>query len=199
MRDPHDHPPGLPTAGSPVVGVVLAAGAGTRFGAPKIAAQQGNWLRIAVHALALGGCDEVLVTMGAQVVEPPAGARAIIVDDWHRGLSRSVAAGLIEARRSVDSAVVVLHVVDTPDVGPDVVARTIGASGHRRDALVRATFDTRPGHPVIIGSDHVDALLAGLTGDAGAGRYLAAHATEVTEVECGDLAAGLDHDHDDGQ
>ena len=38
------------------VGILLAAGAGTRFGEPKVLAADGDWLRIAVHALADGGC-----------------------------------------------------------------------------------------------------------------------------------------------
>ena len=47
------------------LGVVLAAGAGRRFGGPKMLAAEGAWLRGAVAALRDGGCDAVAVCMGA--------------------------------------------------------------------------------------------------------------------------------------
>ena len=56
-------------------GVLLAAGAGTRFGMPKVLAERGAWLRAAVAALSGGGCDEVVVVLGAAVVDVPAPAR----------------------------------------------------------------------------------------------------------------------------
>ena len=52
----------------PVAGELLAAGAGTRFGMPKVLAEQGQWLRHAVHALSAGGCDDIVVVLGAAVV-----------------------------------------------------------------------------------------------------------------------------------
>ncbi|MGB6276881.1 MAG: NTP transferase domain-containing protein, partial [Rhodococcus sp. (in: high G+C Gram-positive bacteria)] len=47
------------------VGVVLAAGAGTRYGSPKVLAHDGLWLKTAVQALRNGGCDRVVVVLGA--------------------------------------------------------------------------------------------------------------------------------------
>ncbi|MFW0784301.1 NTP transferase domain-containing protein [Gordonia sp. CPCC 206044] len=180
--------------GTNVLGVVLAAGAGTRYGSPKIVARQGEWLRLAVAALAGAGCREVIVTMGARVVEPPAGSSAVVVSDWADGLSATVRAAVIEAGRRSWVHGMVLHVVDTPDVGADVVARVLSATGGRADRLGRAVFDGAPGHPVYIGVRHLDALVAGLDGDVGAGPYLRTHAREVIEVECGDLATGTDRD-----
>lgn len=176
-----------------VCGVVLAAGAGSRYGMPKILAHQGQWLAIAVRALRDGGCDEVVVAMGASTVEPPGGASVLHVDDWATGLSATVraAAGWVAQRR--DPAAMVLHVVDTPDVGPEVTGRVVDAAQRRRDVVARAVFDGRPGHPVYIGSDHLDPLGAHLQGDVGAGRYLATVAGLRT-VECGDLATGRDRD-----
>ncbi|HRD14869.1 MAG TPA: NTP transferase domain-containing protein, partial [Mycobacterium sp.] len=52
---------------SPAAGVLLAAGAGTRFGMPKVLAERGSWLRAAVAALSGGGCDDVVVVLGAAV------------------------------------------------------------------------------------------------------------------------------------
>ena len=71
-------------------GVLLAAGAGTRFGMPKVLAERGAWLRAAVAALSGGGCDEVVVVLGAAVVDVPAPARAVIARDWRRGPGASL-------------------------------------------------------------------------------------------------------------
>jgi nicotine blue oxidoreductase len=61
---------------APVTGIVLAAGAGTRYGMPKVLADEGGWLRRAVAALVDGGCDDGVVVLGAAVVDVPAGRAA---------------------------------------------------------------------------------------------------------------------------
>ena len=75
-------------------GVLLAAGAGTRYGMPKVLAHGGRWLHACVAALADGGCDDVVVVLGAAEVDVPAPARAVIAQDWEDGLSASVRAGI---------------------------------------------------------------------------------------------------------
>jgi CTP:molybdopterin cytidylyltransferase MocA len=171
-----------------VVGVLLAAGAGTRFGMPKVLAEQGKWLQTAVDALDRGGCDDVVVVLGAAVVDVPAPARAIAAADWADGLSASLRAGLAAA----DGArYVVLHLVDTPDVGPDVVARVLAHSVET--GLARATYGGRPGHPVVVAASHWPALLVTLRGDEGARAFLSGR-DDVITVECGDLATGADVD-----
>src|SRR5690348_17052091 len=106
-----------------VAGVLLAAGAGTRFGMPKVLAAQGEWLQAGVDALVAGGCDDVVVVLGAVIVDVPAPARAVIAEDWSEGLSASVRAGL----SAVEADFAVLHTVDTPDIGADVVRRVLQA------------------------------------------------------------------------
>src|SRR4051794_36716073 len=123
----------MSTSGS-VAGIVLAAGAGSRFGKPKVL--EGEWLRSAVGALAGGGCDDVVVVLGAAVVDVPVPARAVIAEDWSSGMSASVLAGLAAVR---DADLAVLHLVDLPDVGPDVVARVLAAVAASGTGLARAT------------------------------------------------------------
>lgn len=148
---------------------------------------------MAVRAMIDGGCDEVVVGMGAAIVEPPEGTSAVIVEEWSEGVGATVRAVVRTARaRSVDG--VLLGLVDTPDVGPEVVRRIVDRAAGRRNALVRAVFGGRPGHPVYLGADHFDGVLATVHGDVGARPYLRAHAAEVIDVECGDLASGLDQD-----
>lgn len=171
-------------------GVLLAAGAGTRFGMPKVLAAEGFWLRSAVDALVRGGCDDVVVVLGAAVVDVPAPARPVVAADWATGVSASVRAGLA----AIDGAdLAVLHLVDTPDVGSDVVARVLAAVSVTASGLARATYGGRPGHPVVVARTHWAALAATLRGDEGARAFLAGR-DDVVAVECGDLATGVDVD-----
>jgi CTP:molybdopterin cytidylyltransferase MocA len=171
-------------------GIVLAAGAGTRFGMPKVLAHDGEWLRAAVLALSDGGCDDIVVVLGAAVVDVPPPARAVVAEDWATGMSASIRAGL----DAVDAADrVVLQLVDTPDIGADVVARVLGGAAASPSGLARAVFNGRPGHPVVVAREHVPALLLTLAGDEG-GRAFLASRDDVVAVECGDLATGADVD-----
>lgn len=173
-----------------VVGVVLAAGAGSRFGGPKIGAAQGLWLGSAIAALREGGCDEVAVCMGAQVVDLPPGVVGIVVPGWAQGLDSSVGAALRHAENARAERVL-LHLVDLPDVGAETVRRVL-LSGSGPGHLARATYAGRPGHPVVVGRHHVAAMTATLAGDEGGRAYLRDH--QVRTVECGDLATGRDID-----
>ena len=148
-------------------GVLLAAGAGTRFGMPKVLAERGAWLR-------------------AAVVDVPAPARAVIARDWRRGPGASLRAALA-ALPAAEFAVVLT--VDTPDIGANVVARVLGAARRAPSGIARATYDGRPGHPVVIARGH----WAALTDDEGARGFLAGRA-DVAAVDCADLATGADID-----
>ncbi|MEV3901261.1 NTP transferase domain-containing protein [Mycobacterium sp. NPDC050551] len=175
---------------SNAAGVLLAAGAGIRYGMPKAAAAQGQWLETAVAALAEGGCADVVVVLGAALVEVPPPARAVIASDWADGMSASVRAG-ITAIGSADLAV--LHTVDTPDIGADVVRRVLAAAQESPSGLARAVYGSRPGHPVVVHRRHWPQLLQSLSGDRGAGPFLRSRPDVVT-VDCADLATGRDID-----
>ena len=172
------------------LGIVLAAGAGRRYGKPKVTVD--GWLETAVDALRGGGCDDVAVVLGAAVVPVPPGATAVIAQDWDTGLSASVRAGLDHATGTT-ADLAVLHVVDTPDVGAPVVARVLQRAVASGNGLARAVYAGAPGHPVVISRAHWPALIATLAGDRGAGAFLRT-AAGVDDVECGDLAGGEDHD-----
>ena len=73
----------------------------------------------------------------------------------------------------------VLHLVDTPDIGPDVVRRVLAVADRSGAGLVRASYGGRPGHPVVIAAAHWPELLASLHGDQGARQFLTAHAADV--------------------
>ncbi len=138
-------------------GLLLAAGAGVRYGMPKVLAEQGEWLRSAVAALAGGGCDDVVVVLGAAVVDVPAPARPVVAEDWQQGMGASLAAGLAAAG---DADYAVVLTVDTPDVGADVVDRVLTAARAAPSGIARAVYGGRPGHPVVIAGRHWPALVA---------------------------------------
>ncbi|WP_319431156.1 nucleotidyltransferase family protein [Mycobacterium sp. RTGN5] len=176
--------------GDQIAGVLLAAGAGVRYGMPKVLAAQGLWLRSAVIALSEGGCDDVVVVLGAAVVDVPAPARAVIADDWQRGMGASLRTGLASVPEA-DYAVVLT--VDTPDIGADVVTRLLDAGRISPSGIARAIYAGRPGHPVVVARRHWPELLETLHGDEGARRFLASR-QDVVAVDCADLATGLDID-----
>lgn len=179
----------------PVAGLVLAAGAGSRFGGPKGLARtpEGEpWAARAVRTLRAGGCSEVSVTVGARADEVaeliPPGTAVVRVADWRSGLAASLRAGIAAVPRG---RAIVVVTVDTPDMPAEAVARIL-ASGTGERALAQATYDGAPGHPVLIGAGHAAAVAASVTSDRGARGYLAAHG--ALEVECGDLWSGADID-----
>ncbi|WP_292673460.1 nucleotidyltransferase family protein [Nocardioides sp.] len=177
-------------------GLLLAAGAGSRMGQPKalVSDADGSWLERGVRVLDDGGCDGVTVVLGARSAEAVAfldglGVDVVIAHDWESGMSASLRAGLRGMPPDATAALVLL--VDLPDLTASVVRRVLD-SGTGPGVLARATYDGRPGHPVLIGRDHWAAVAATATGDRGARDYLEAH--EHLSVECGDLASGIDVD-----
>ena len=198
---------------APIVGLVLAAGAGTRFGGPKGLARDAAgtpWVERAVDTLRRGGCGRVLVAVGARGDEVaalvPPGAEVVTAAAWADGLSATLRAGLAAAvppgpvrpaavvpPGPVRPAAVVILPVDVPDAPPSAVRRVVAAAdADLSTALVQATYDGAPGHPVLIGAEHAPALAESVAGDDGARLYLRTHG--VIRVECGDLWSGADID-----
>ena len=175
-----------------VGGVVLAAGAGTRYGRPKVLAGNGQWLRSAVSALHGGGCDDIVVVLGAAIVDVPSPARPVVASDWADGMSASLRAG-ISAIESGPADYAVLITVDTPDIGAAVVRRVLAAARTSSSGLARAGYGTRPGHPVVVARRHWPELVARAEGDEG-GRAFLQQRSDVAWVDCADLASGADID-----
>ncbi len=189
---------------SAVVGIVLAAGAGTRFGGPKALARDETgrpWIDRAVTTLRAGGCASVLVALGAGAEAAarlvPEGAAALIVPEWADGLGATLRdtlrATLREARgaKSPAAQAALIVPVDTPAM-PFAVCERV-AAGAGRASLARAVYGGVPGHPVLLGRDHWASVADSAAGDRGAGPYLRAH--DATPIECGDLWDGADIDH----
>jgi CTP:molybdopterin cytidylyltransferase MocA len=184
-----------------VVGLVLAAGEGSRLGRPKALVEGPDgvlWVSRAVGALSAAGADPVYVVVGADAgavrAAAPVSSRFVEATQWREGMGASLRAGLVAvALAEPDAVAVLVLLVDTPGVGVDVVVRLAGLAAN--GALARATYDGRPGHPVLLGRDHWAGVQASAGGDRGARDYLSAH--EVVDVECSDIADGTDIDTQD--
>ncbi len=173
-----------------IAGLVLAAGAGTRFGArPKLLAELDGrpLLEHAVAAVcAVPQLERVVVVLGARAEEicrrvELGRAEAVLCPDWERGQSFSLRCGA-RALEGADKVIVTLG--DVPGVGPQLIARFL-----YQPPRTRAVYRGRPGHPVVLGAAEL-ARLDDLRGDVGANDLLRGG----NLIECGDLSAGTDVD-----
>ncbi len=183
-----------------VAGLVLAAGAGRRYGMPKaLVTYRGELLvRRAAGTLRAAGCAPTPVVVGARADQ----VRRLVPDldlvdnpDWATGMASSLRTGLAALAGTPATAVVVL-LVDMPGVTPAAV-RAIAAHASP-DALVTGGYGDRRSHPVLLGREHWAGVTATATGDRGARDYLRAHADEVRVVPVGDVADDTDLDVPEG-
>jgi molybdenum cofactor cytidylyltransferase len=170
--------------------IVLAAGAGRRFGGPKqLAALDGRPL---LQHVVDAAPAPLTVVLGAHADQVRAavnleGVDVVICKDWQEGQAASLRAG-VEALAPVDAAVVLLG--DMPFVTPQVIAGAVDHLSGRWDA-VRTLYGGAPGHPVVLGRRVLDAV-GGLRGDRGARDLL--RAFRVREWEAGHLCDPADID-----
>ena len=174
-------------------GLVLAAGAGTRFGAPKQLAELDGMpmLEHSLRAMRAAPVGRVVVVLGSGAEEIVArvnlhGAEPVVCARWQEGQSASLACGLA-ALASCEAVVVTLG--DQPRMSPDAVRRVIAARGGA--SAVRATYGAEPGHPVLLERDLFEAL-RDVSGDKGARNLLLSR--NVLDLPCDDLGGGEDVD-----
>jgi molybdenum cofactor cytidylyltransferase/nicotine blue oxidoreductase len=185
-----------------VAGLLLAAGAGRRMGRPKALLVDHDGAPLAgrvVERLREAGCARVTVVLGAAAEEAtallrPYDVEVVVAENWDAGMGASLRRGLDVLRDTTEAQAALVTLVDLPDVDARVMARVLdaGRAGDLGGTLARATYDGRPGHPVLIGRDHWSPLITTLDGDEGARGYLSGH--DVVEVSCDDLATGHDVD-----
>jgi molybdenum cofactor cytidylyltransferase len=173
---------------SPIIGILLAAGASRRFGADKLTHILPDGDQVAVRACRnlLAGTDGVLAVVRPGSEELAArlqteGAEVRICADAGQGMGASLAFG-IHARPEAAGWLVAL--ADMPWIMPATICRV--ADELRLGALIAAPcWQGQRGHPVgfshVLGPD-----LTALSGDAGAKSVIQAHLEQLRLVDCDD-------------
>ena len=159
-----------------VLGIVLAAGASTRFGSPKQRLLLGD---VVARARASEAIDDLFVVVGAHEVETD--ARIVPCSEWERGPGASLRCGFAAAEPAAEAAVVLL--ADGPDVAPAAIDRVVASWREGGAPVLAASYGGDRGHPVLL-----DRSVWPRVPDAGA------RALEAVLVPCDDLGAPGDVD-----
>jgi molybdenum cofactor cytidylyltransferase len=169
-----------------VSAIVLAAGGGSRFGGGKLLAKLGGQpiIEAVLDNLREAPVDEIIVVVGADAerlreVCERYGVRTVANEEWERGQSTSVLAGL----RTCGGRAAVVLLGDQPFVGAEVVDRLVAAFAEGAKVAV-ATYGGKRRNPVLFSREVWPLLEAGLTGDEGARSVLRRHPELVVEVPC---------------
>jgi CTP:molybdopterin cytidylyltransferase MocA len=174
-------------------GLILAAGAGTRFGdeTKQLADLHGRPLLAYALEAMTRALDRVVVVLGhdAEAIRERidfGAAEVVVCQDWALGQGFSLRHG-VEALAGAEAVAITLG--DQPFITPQVISGALDElEGYE---AVRAVYDGVPGHPVVLGPRVLRAV-GELEGDAGARELLARF--RVRNWEAGHLASATDID-----
>ena len=172
---------GRPAAAFGIAGVVLAAGAGTRFGEPKAGAMLRPGVRFVdavVETARAAGVDPIIVVAPPGLAVPPGtvgatnpDAQGEQIQSLRLGLARLVSV-------PVDGALA--WPVDHPYVDVDSVVAILEGARRTRAPIVLPVFEGRRGHPVYFSRECWRELAT--VSHGGARAVVHAHAGEILEV-----------------
>jgi len=185
-----------------VSAVLLAAGAGSRFGGGKLLAPYLGrpMIEAVLSELREAPVDEIIAVVGESARDEGErlrrvcslyGARIVENPKWEGGISTSVKRGLSACAPEARAAVVLLG--DQPLGGASAVERLVFAFKDGAEVAV-ATYGGRLRNPVLFARSAWPILQEELSGDEGARRFLKEHTDLVTEVPCDDVADPADVD-----
>ena len=176
-----------------ICGLVLAAGAGTRFGERSKLLAELEGRPLLEHAVAaqcgVSELERVVVVLGAAAEEILSRvdfmrAETVLCPRWCEGQAYSLRCGIEHLSRAGHVNRVIVTLGDQPRVSPELIARFVG-----EPPGTRAVYGGVPGHPVVLGPVQLRAI-SGLRGDQGARELLQGGNT----IECGDSSAVRDVD-----
>lgn len=179
-----------------VVGILLAAGTGSRFGGDKLLHPMPDGVAIAAHAarnmLAAGLSVTAVVRPGdfplADMLEQE-GCTVTVCRGAARGMGASLAHA-VAGERGADGWVVAL--ADMPKIAPATIKSVVSAL--EQGALIAAPqFQQQRGHPVGFSAELRSELLA-LDGDQGARAVLEGHRDTLKLIDCDDPGVLYDID-----
>ena len=136
-----------------VVGLLLAAGGGRRFGGPKAPhIHEGERLvDRGVRLLKEAGCTTIVVVLGAWVGEVP-DATVIVNESWGRGQASSLLCGLEAIPASAQQVCILL--VDQIGMTSQAISRVINSSESAAAASVDGVFSP----PVSLKREHFESV-----------------------------------------
>ena len=179
-----------------IAAILLAAGAGTRFGGEKLLHPLEDGVAIAAHAARnlLAATPDVIAVVRwgdfplYDMLEQE-GCQVTMFQGAARGMGASLAHGVAQAR-GADGWVVAL--ADMPRVPAAIIKKIVAAL--ESGALVAApVYKGERGHPVGFGAALREELLA-LDGDLGARAVVERHRDSVQLIECDDPGILFDID-----
>ena len=179
-----------------IVGILLAAGKGTRFGSQKLLARLpgGDTVAVASAHVLQGALTRVVAVTAAENAVAKAlracGCEVVINPRADEGMGTSIAAGVAATMEDTEGWLIALG--DMPYVLPATMAK-LHTTLVRDGGIVVPTYQAKRGHPV---GFHVRfrAALVGLEGDAGAKKIVAAHHREVNFLAVNDSGVIADID-----
>jgi molybdenum cofactor cytidylyltransferase len=179
-----------------IVGILLAAGVGSRFGGDKLLHPMPDGVAIAAHAarnLLAAGLDVTAVVRAgdfplADMLEQE-GCVVSVCQEAARGMGTTLAHA-IARERGAGGWVIALG--DMPRISPETIKSVVAAL--ERGALIAAPkFRDQRGHPVGFGAGLRNELLA-LDGDEGARAILERHRDALELIDCNDPGVIYDID-----
>jgi molybdenum cofactor cytidylyltransferase len=184
------------TATQGIVGILLAAGSGTRFGGGKLVHPLDDGVAIAAHAarnLIAAGLDVVAVIRPgdfplADMLEQE-GCLVTPCADSIRGMGHTLAHGVASSRDAVGW---VVALADMPRVRPATIVEVASAIA-AGDIVAAPVYRGERGHPVGFSARVRDELLR-LSGDSGAKAVLERHRDAIRLLDSNDPGVLLDVD-----
>lgn len=173
---------------NPIVGILLAAGSGSRFGGDKLLASlpDGRPVGIAAYRSLGRALDEVRVVVRAGDAKLRAlfereGAAIVDCADAQLGMSRSLIAGV---RSAATAPGWLIALADMPFVKPET-ARRVAEAVCNGAPIALPSYRGECGQPVAFASRLKEELLA-ISGDQGARSVVQRHWAQVRIIECDD-------------
>ena len=172
------------------VGIILAAGSGSRMGGAKatIKIYGERLVDRAVSIFHDAGIEDVYVVLGAWQGHVP-GAEIVLNPDWHTGMGSSLRMGLETILKNPEYSQVIISLVDLPGM----TSKAIAAVANSSQEIVMGTFGGMPGHPVKFARKYWKEIAESATGDFGARNFLKGR-DDVSYIALDHLATGKDVD-----
>ncbi len=177
--------------------LILAGGAGRRFGGGKLLAPLADQpvIRRTAAAVAAAGFADLLIITGAEDQRIRAalegiGCRIVHAADWAEGMAATLRTGI--AALAPDAAGVCVFLGDMPLV-PIQLCPALTEAATAAGYAARPRVNGKPGHPVAF-TRAAFADLARLIGDQGATMLLKQRPGEVAYIDTDDIGALIDID-----